>query len=122
MKKLFGCILILFATASQADHLDVIGFTLSEDCSFAEYLEIVDDFNEWAAPYGYRTEIAAPTFHDDMATHYWLGRSAGFEAFGAAYDAWTAAQADADSGPARLNARFGECTSNSSRRAYQTFP
>jgi len=123
MKKLFGTALLLMASTSYAGHLDVISFTLDEDCSLATYLEIVDDFNEWGEAYGYQTEIAAPLFHDNFDTHYWLGRSASNEAFGKAYDAWTAAQADSDSVPARLNARFGECgAGNDARRAYTTFP
>lgn len=103
--------------------LDVISFTLKEDCSLAKYLEIVSDFNEWGEAYGYQTEIAAPVFNGDLNTHYWLGRSANSEAFGKAHDAWEAAQADANSVPAQLNARFRECgNTNESRHAYQIFP
>jgi hypothetical protein len=123
MKKLIGTMLLLMASASHAGHLDVISFTLDGDCSLGQYLEIVDDFNEWGEAYGYQTEIAAPLFNDDMATHYWLGRSADNETFGKAYDAWEAAQADAESVPAKLNARFGECgEENTARNAYRTFP
>ena len=123
MRKLIGPMLLLVASASHAGHLDVISFTLNEDCSLGTYLEIVDDFNEWGDAYGYQTEIAAPLFHDNMDTHYWLGRSASNEAFGKAYDAWEAAQADSESVPAKLNARFGECGGgNDTRHAYRTFP
>ena len=123
MKRLIGTMLLLIASASHAGHLDVISFTLDESCSFGTYLEIVDDFNEWGEAYGYQAEIAAPLFTDDMATHYWLGRSADNETFGKAYDAWETGQVDADSVPAKLNARFGECgEENMSRRAYKTFP
>ena len=123
MKKILGAILILSASASQAGHLDVISFTLDESCSFGTYLEIVDDFNEWGEAYGYQAEVAAPLFTDDMATHYWLGRSADNETFGKAYDAWEAGQADAESVPAKLAARFDECgEENMSRRAYRTLP
>ncbi len=111
------------ACASQAGHLDVIGFTLNEDCTLGQHLEIVDDFNEWGKAFGYRAEVAAPLFNNDMATHYWLGRSADNETFGKAYDAWEAGQADADSVPAKINARFEECgEENTSRNAYMTFP
>jgi len=123
MKSTIAAVLLLFASASQAGHLDVIAFTLKADCSFGEYLEIMDEFNEWGEAYGYQAEIAQPTFNDDMATHYWLGRSANGEVFGKAYDAWVAAQGDPDSVPAALNARIGECwASNESRSAYLTFP
>ena len=61
MKKILGAILILSASASHAGHLDVIAFTMNEDCSLGQYLEIVDDFNEWGEAYGYQAEVAAPT-------------------------------------------------------------
>ncbi len=123
MKKILGAILILSASASQADHLDVIAFTMDENCSLGQYLEIVDDFNEWGETYGYQAEVAVPVFNENMATHYWLGRSADNETFGKAYDAWTAAQAETSSAPAKLSARFNECgEENTARRAYQTFP
>lgn len=123
MKKTLAALLILSASAAQAGHLDVISFTLNDECTLGQYLEVVEDFNEWGRAYGYQTEIAAPTFGDDLETHYWLGRSANNEAFGKAYDAWVAAQADATSVPARLNARFGECQGgDDTRHAYRTFP
>ncbi|MDT8442321.1 MAG: hypothetical protein RQ723_11750 [Desulfuromonadales bacterium] len=123
MKKILAAILTLSAWAAQAGHLDVISLTLSEDCTLEQYLEIVDDFNEWGKPYGYQTEIAVPSFSDNLATIYWLGRSANGETFGKAHDAWEAAQNDANSVPARLMQRFGECGGgNDTRRAYRTFP
>lgn len=123
MKRLIGSMLLLLASVSHADHLDVIAFTLDEDCSLTTYVEIVDDFNEWGEAYGYQAEIAAPMFNEDLDTHYWLGRSPSTETFGKAYDAWTDALADEDSVPARLNARFAECgDGNDARRAYRMYP
>ena len=123
MKKVLGAMLILFASASQAGHLDVISFTLDEDCTLAKYLEIVDDFNAWGEAYGYQTEIAVPTFNENLETIYWLGRSANGETFGKAHDAWESALRDASSVPVQLMARFGECTNgNDTRHAYRTFP
>ncbi|MDT8410737.1 MAG: hypothetical protein RQ741_14170 [Wenzhouxiangellaceae bacterium] len=122
MNRILAAILVLSASAAQAGHLDVISFTLKDGCSLGQYRQIVGDFNEWGKAHGYQTEIAWPMFGDDMETHYWLGRSADNAAFGKAADAWLAGQADADSVPAQLNARFGECQSNSTRRAYGTFP
>jgi len=122
MKKIIAAALLIGATAAHAGHLDVIAFTMKEDCSLSTYLAIVDDFNEWGEDYGYQTEIAVPTFQADLDTHYWLGRSADGETFGKAYDAWVAGLGDADSIPAGLNERFGECTDNSTRNAYLTFP
>lgn len=64
-----------------------------------------------------------PTFGDDLQTHYWLGRSADGTTFGKAYDAWVAAQSDANSVPARLMARFEACEATSpTRHAYLTLP
>lgn len=123
MKRIIGAILFLSASASYAGHLDVIAFTLNENCSLGKYLEIVDDFNQWGEAYGYQTEIAAPTFNENLDTHYWLGRSASGEAFGKAHDAWEAAQTNASSVPAQLMKRFGECgNGNDARHAYRTFP
>lgn len=123
MKRFLAAALFLSASAAQADHLDVISFTLKDGCSLGQYLEIVDDFNEWGKAYGYQTEIAVPSFSDNLETIYWLGRSANAEAFGKAHDDWEGAQTDADSVPARLMQRFGECgDGNDTRRAYRTFP
>ena len=123
MKKIIGALLILGASASHAGHLDVISFTLNEDCSLAKYLEIVDDFNAWGEAYGYQTEIAVPAFHSNLATIYWLGRSANTEVFGKAHEVWESALSDAGSVPAQLMARFGDCANdNDTRHAYRTFP
>ena len=122
MKRMIGAMLLFFASASHAGHLDVIAFTLNEGCTMEKYLEIVDDFNDWAAAYGYQAEIAVPAFHANLATLYWLGRSANGETFGKAYDVWETALGDARSTPAQLNARFGECSTNVTRHAYTTFP
>lgn len=122
MKRILAALLALSASAAQAGHLDVISFTLKDGCSLGQYREIVEDFNDWGKVHGYQAEIAAPMFSEDMDTHYWLGRSADNEAFGKAYESWLAGQADADSVPAQLNARLGECQTNSTRRAYGTLP
>jgi len=122
MKKILAALLVLSASTAQAGHLDVISFTVKDGCSLSQHREIVADFNEWGKAHGYQTEIAAPLFSDNMETHYWLGRSADNAAFGKAYDAWQSAQADASSVPSKLNARLGECQTNSTRRAYGTFP
>ncbi len=122
MKKIIGAMLLFVATASHAGHLDVISFTLKDDCSLAKYLEIVSDFNEWAGAYGYQTEIAVPVHQNDLQTIGWLGRSANAETFGKAYDAWSAGLRNNDSVPAQLAARFSECgNTNESRHAYQIF-
>jgi hypothetical protein len=123
MKKMIGAMLLLVASASHAGHLDVISFTMSEDCSLAKYLEIVDDFNTWGEAHGYQAEIAVPAFHSNLETIYWLGRSANAEVFGKAFEAWETSLGNASSVPAQLNDRFGECSNgNDTRHAYKTFP
>jgi len=87
-----------------------------------KYLQIVKDFNEqWAAARGYKVEILVPMQSRDLATIYWVGRSPNAEAFGKGLDAWTAAQSDPESAPAKLMARFRECTTSESRAAYKTY-
>lgn len=113
MKKLLILAFVLTALvapgAVRADHLDVIYVTLQADCSLPEYLAIVEDFNKWGEEYGYRTEIAVPIQSDSVGTLVWVGRSKNAEAFGRAWDAWRDAQADPESVPAKINARFEQC-------------
>jgi hypothetical protein len=123
MKKIIGAMLFLVASASHAGHLEVISFTLNDDCSMAKYLEIVNDFNAWAETRGYQTEIAVPHFSDDQETLYWMGRSANAEVFGKANDEWVGALGNAGSVPAQLMARFNECGAGiDTRRAYRILP
>ena len=101
---------LLTPFAALADHLDVIYVDLKEDCSFPEYLAIVGDFNKWAEDYGYHTEIAVPIQSDRAETIVWVGRSKNAEAFGRAWDAWRDGQMDSSSVPAKVQARFDQCT------------
>lgn len=123
MKKITA-LALLFALPSvaSADYVDVIAAKLNTGCSMAKYLQIVKDFNEtWAKDYGYRAEVLFPLQSRDLTTIYWLGRISNASAFGKGFDAWNAAQADANSVPARLAARFRECSTNESRAGYLSY-
>jgi hypothetical protein len=121
MKRLTAALLLTLSLPATADHYDVIEFKLKDSCDFATYMKVVKDFNEWGKEYGYRTEIANKVQHNDLTTLLWLGRSANAAAFGKAWDAWRDALADANSAPAKLNARFAACSTNVSRRSYDVY-
>jgi len=121
MKKLMFLFVLAFPMAAQADYLDVISAKFNPGCTVDKYLQIVQDFrDQWANARGYKVEILFPAHSRDLRTIYWVGRSASAEAFGKGLDAWTAAQADPSSGPAKLMARFRECTTSESRASYFT--
>lgn len=109
------------AAPASAEHWDVIAFEMTGECTFAKYLEIVEDFNAWGADYGYSAKVAAPLQHEDLTTYYWVGSSANATAFGAAWDAWRDAQGDPKSTPAKLQARFTECSTNNRRVGYDVY-
>jgi glutamate synthase domain-containing protein 1 len=121
MRKLAFVALLALSTPALADHMDVIEFKLKDGCSFNQYMAVVSDFNAWAKDHGYRAEVAAKIQHADLTTMIWLGRSADAATFGKAWDTWRDAQANADSAPARLQARFAACSSNVGRRSYDTY-
>jgi hypothetical protein len=122
MKKLMLLFVLAFPIAAQADHVDVIAAKLNPGCDVAKYLQIVQDFRaQWADARGYRVEILFPLQSRDLGTFFWVGRSANAEAFGKGLDAWTAAQADSNSAPAKLMARFRECSTSESRAAFKTY-
>jgi len=121
MKRLLAALLLTLAMPTMADHYDVIELKLKDGCSLATYLQVVKDFNEWGKGYGYRAEVANKVHHNDLTTLLWLGRSANAAAFGKAWDSWRNAQVDANSAPAKLNARFAACSTNVSRRSYDVY-
>ena len=101
--------------------MDVIENEFVNGCTIAKLLPIVADFNEWGKAYGYQAEIAVPLQSDSLSNVFWLGTSKDAATFGAAWDAWRDGQADPKSVPAKLQARFSECTVNKSRRSYDVF-
>lgn len=101
--------------------MDVIEFKMLDGCSMEKYMAIVSDFNEWGEDYGYNAQIAIPLQSSNLTSYYWLGTSKDAASFGKAWDAWRDGLADDDSGPAKLAARFAECTENVGRRSYDLF-
>lgn len=122
MKKLLtGAVLAATTTLAQAAHMDVIAFQMTGECSFAEYMENVGNFNEWAEPKGYSAQILMPLASDDLQTFFWVGTSADSATFGAAYDMWMKGLGDDDSTPSELMERFEECSTNVSRSSYLSY-
>lgn len=121
MKRLIAIALLSLPLPAAADYLDVIAFELNEGCSFGKFMEIVADFNEWGKRYGYQAEVAMPLQNDDLTTMYWLGRTADAATYGKAWDTWRDALPDASSAPARLWARFQECSTNTGRYGYDIY-
>ncbi len=121
-KTVIAAALLCFAPVSaQAEHWDVIGAKLKDDCPMAKYMAIVKDFNEWGKAYGYRATVLTPIQDNDQQTIWWIGRSENAAKFGAAWDAWRDGQADSSSAPARLQARFSACSTNTSRSGYDAW-
>lgn len=109
MKRLLAALVLALPLAAQADYLDVMEIRLREDCSFDQYLQIIKAFNEWAADWDYRADLARPLMGSEPEVLYWLGRAPNTETFGRAWDAWREAQRDPDSRPADLGSRLREC-------------
>ena len=121
MKKLIALFALALPMAAQADYLDVISSKLNPGCTMDKYLQIVQDFrDQWANDRGYKVEILFPLQSRDLGTFYWVGRATSAEAFGKGLDAWVTAQSDPNSAPAKLMARFRECTTSESRAGYRT--
>jgi hypothetical protein len=119
MKMFFAVLLLALPVSAAADHLDVIEVTLNEGCSLDKYMAITNDFNtQWASQNGYKAEILTPIQSQNQVSIYWTGRSANAAAFGKAWDTWRDAQADPNSIPSKLSARFGACSKNVGRRGY----
>jgi phospholipase/lecithinase/hemolysin len=122
MRKLIALFVLAIPMAAQADYVDVIAAKMTGACSMAKYLQIVKDFDEqWGKSHNYKVEILVPQQSADVHTFYWVGRAANAEAFGRGLDAWNAAQADPNSAPSKLMARFRECSTNSSRGGFMTY-
>jgi hypothetical protein len=123
MKKVILIALVCLPVVTLADHMDVIQMRIGENCSVAQYVAIMKDFNEqWGVNYGYVAELAVPLQSNDLVSIFWVGRSANAEAFGKAWDAWRDAQADPTSAAAKLQARFNACGEfNEARRSYDVY-
>ena len=125
MKRILALASIVFLasvpTVAGADYWDVIGIQLKAGCTMQKYLGIVADFQKWGAAHGYSARIAVPVQSEDVSTFYWEGTAKDAATFGAAWDAWRNAQADANSVPAKLAARFGDCSVNKTRSGYDVY-
>lgn len=118
---LLGVLAVLVAPQhASADNLDVIVSKLKDGCTMEKYLAIVKDFNAYYADKGYKAEIAVPLHAETQDTFVWVGRSASTTAFGQAYDHWEADLGKKGSAVNKLNARFDECSTNTSRSSYVT--
>jgi hypothetical protein len=113
---------LLAPICASADNLDVIQIKLKDGCTLETYVAIKNDFNsQWGKSHGYFAEIAAPVASNDLASLYWIGRSANAEAFGKAWDIWRNELSDPKSVAAKLEERFGKCGTNESRRSYDIY-
>ncbi len=123
MKKtvLAAALLAFAATPAQAEYWDVIGFHLKESCPMSKYMSIVKDFNNWGKTQGYVASVLTPVQDGDQSMLYFIGKTANAAAFGSAWDAWRDAQADANSIPAKLQARFNTCSINKTRSGYDAW-
>jgi hypothetical protein len=121
MKRILALALLVLPVTSMADYLDVIKVKLNDGCSFASYIEILKDFNQWGKANGYQAEVLMPVQQADLTYIFWVGRSANAASFGKAWDTWRDAQANAESVPAKLGARFGACSTNVSRSGFDTY-
>jgi hypothetical protein len=122
MKKILILALLSLPIPASADYMDVIQFELNEGCSFSQYLEIVNDFNEqWGKKHDYQTEVAVPLQSDNLVSMYWVGRTEDAATFGKAWDAWRDELEDPDSLASKLSARFEACETNQSRRGYDVY-
>lgn len=122
MRKLLFSLLLILPMSAFADYIDVIEVKLEDGCTLAEYLAIKDDFNsQWGSKNGYISEVLVPIQSQNLVSLYWVGRAANAAAFGKAWDIWRDGQANPDSVPARLWARFAACSTNVSRRGYDVY-
>lgn len=121
MKKILIAAFFLLPLNAVAEHMDVIEFEMLDGCAMDQYMAIVQDFNKWGKDFGYQAKVAFPVQSNNLTSVYWLGTSANAATFGKAWDAWRDAQADADSVPAKLAARFAACSKNLGRRGYDVF-
>lgn len=122
MKKLIAIALLALPFGATADHIDVIEFKLNDGCSFAKYLEIVKDFNsQFGAKHGYKAEVFSPIQSNNMTSLFWVGRTKDTTTFGKGWDTWRTNLNDPNSVESKLWARFLACSTNLSRRAYDTY-
>ncbi|MGB5247559.1 MAG: hypothetical protein WBN34_13495 [Woeseia sp.] len=121
MKKTICAFFLLLPLSVSAEHMDVIRFQLDEGCTFATFMEITAAFNDWGKAYGYHAKVAMPLQSDDLVSLFWLGTTKDAATYGKAWDAWRDALSDANSTPAKLWARFEDCSTNLGRWGYDVY-
>ncbi len=83
---------------------------------------LIEEIRLGCKDYGYEAELAVPLQSNDLASVFWVGRTANAEAFGKAWDAWRDAQSDPASLAAKLEARFQACGQMiQARRSYDVY-
>ena len=119
---LLAIAILLAPICASADHLDVIQTKMKDGCTLETYVAIKNDFNtQWGNSHGYVAEVASPVMSNDLASVYWIGRTASAEAFGKAWDTWRTELSNPKSVAARLNERFQKCSTEESRRGYDIY-
>ena len=122
MKKTIFALSFLVSMAASAEYMDVLEVQLNEGCSFNEYMEIVNDFNNnWGEALGYKARVAMPLQNENLVSIYWLGTTKDAATFGKVWDTWRDGLSDSKSKPAKLWERFQECSVNLSRRGYDVY-
>lgn len=74
MRRLLVAMLLVLPVPATADYLDVIKFKLNEGCSFATYVAVVKDINEWGKANGYKAEVLMPLQQADQEHLFFVGR------------------------------------------------
>ena len=106
---------------ANAEYFDVIAMQMKPSCTLQKFRGVIGDFNKWGAKYGYSAKFAVPVQDQDLTTSFWVGTTKNAATFGAAWDAWRDGQADGNSVPAKLQARFNECVTNKIRSGYDVY-
>ena len=123
MKKqlLLGLSLSLCTSLAQADYLDVLAFKLKPACSLKDFIVLNQQMNEWGKPYNLTGEVVVPVFSETPDGYAWVGRTPDASTFGKAWDAWRAGVISNEEPVSKLNARWTECTTVTSRRGFDSY-
>jgi hypothetical protein len=113
--------LLATTTVANAEYMDVIAMQMKPGCTLQQFTAVISDFNKWGAQPGYNAKLAVPLQDQDLTTAFFVGTTKNAATFGAAWDAWRDGQADANSTPAKLQARFNECVTNKTRSGYDVY-
>jgi hypothetical protein len=124
MKRILVLTSVAFLASTaiaNAEYMDVIAMQMKPGCTLQQFVGVVTDFNKWGAQHGYSAKFAVPLQDQDLTTAFFVGTTKNAATFGAAWDAWRDGQSDANSTPAKLQARFNECVTNKTRSGYDLY-